>query len=217
MRCHFKIHSIGSKIRRAQVTSDTISKFNRDTAWLAAGVLGTVVFAALVLAVQERQPHATQGQRGSFLNAEPATAASVDAKSSTSKMTPAQETSVVHDFNEDSPHEIPSEQTEPGVSTPVFAFTPEISSNGAVANPDSGTLALRQDYARAIGPKAHNARNRSSVASRSFDVKKRLIELWHQSLAKIEKSRSWTAFSNLKRGVIKKPPTPPKRTIDGSG
>jgi hypothetical protein len=36
------------------------------------------------------------------------------------------------------------------------------------------------------------------------DVKKRLIELWHQSLAITEKSRSWTAFSNLNRGVSKK-------------
>jgi hypothetical protein len=52
------------------------------------------------------------------------------------------------------------------------------------------------------------------------DVKKRLIELWQQSLAITEKSRSWTAFSNLNRGVSKKAaytPTPPKRTVDGSG
>jgi hypothetical protein len=33
------------------VTIDTISKFNRDTVWLATGVLGTVVFAALVLVI----------------------------------------------------------------------------------------------------------------------------------------------------------------------
>jgi hypothetical protein len=36
--------------KRAPVTRDTISKFNRDTVWLATGVLGTVVFAALMLA-----------------------------------------------------------------------------------------------------------------------------------------------------------------------
>ena len=29
--------------------------FNRDTVWLATGVLGAVVFAALVLVVQEHQ------------------------------------------------------------------------------------------------------------------------------------------------------------------
>ena len=39
-------------------TSDMIRRFNRDTWWVATGVLGTVIFAALVLAVlvQERHP-----------------------------------------------------------------------------------------------------------------------------------------------------------------
>ena len=41
-------------------TNDVIRRFNRDTGWLATGVLGAVVFAALVLAVlvQERHPKA---------------------------------------------------------------------------------------------------------------------------------------------------------------
>jgi hypothetical protein len=188
------------------VTSDTISKFNRETVWLATGVLGTVVFAALVLAVQEWQPKATQTERGLLLNASPATVASVIAKNSNSngKMTPQQGSSIDHTFTETSLQEIPSAQTEPAASTPVLALAPEINRNDAQANPDPGTLARRQDSARAIGPKARNARNRSSVASRSLDVKRRLIELWHQSLAKSEKSRNWTAFSNLNRGERKK-------------
>ena len=188
------------------MTKDTISKFNRETVWLATGVLGTVVFAALVLAVQEWQPKATQTERGLLLNASPATVASVIAKSSNSngKMTPQQGSSIDHTFTETSLQEIPSAQTEPAAPTPVLALAPEINRNDAQANPDLGTLARRQDSARAIGPKARNARNRSSVASRSLDVKRRLIELWHQSLAKSEKSRNWTAFSNLNRGERKK-------------
>ena len=155
------------------MTRDTISRFNRDTVWLATGVLGTVIFAALVLAVQEHQPNATQVERDLLLNANPATVASVIAK------------------------------TEPAASTPVLALTPETNRNDAQANPDVGPLANRQDSARAIGQKARNASNRSSVASRSVGVKRRLIELWHQSLAKSEKSRSWTAFSNLTGGAKK--------------
>jgi hypothetical protein len=96
-----------------------------------------------------------------------------------------------------------STRREPAASTPVLALIPE-NRNDAQANPDAGPLADRQDSARAIGPKARNVRNRSSVAFGSVDVKRRLIELWHQSLAKSEKSRSWTAFSNLNRGVRKK-------------
>jgi hypothetical protein len=94
---------------------------------------------------------------------------------------------------------------EPAASTPVLALTTE-NRNDAQANPDAGPLADRQDSARAIGTKARNASNRSSVASRTVDVKRRLIELWHQSLAESEKSRSWTAFSNLNRGERKKAP-----------
>ena len=189
----------------APVTSDVIRRFNRDTVWLATGVLGTVIFAALVLAVQERQRKATEAERDLLLNANPATVASVVAKTSNAdgKMTPGPGSSVDHAFTETPPQEIPSSQTEPAASTPVLALTPE-NRNDAQANPDAGPLADRQDSARAIGPKARNARNRSSVASRSVDVKRRLIELWHQSLAKSEKSRSWTAFSNLNRGVRKK-------------
>jgi hypothetical protein len=118
-------------------------------------------------------------------------------------MTPGPGSSVDLASTETSLQEIPSSQTEPAVSTPVLALTPE-NRNDALANPDAGPLADRQDSARAIGPKARNASNRSSVASRTVDVKRRLIELWHQSLAKSEKSRSWTAFSNLNRGARKK-------------
>ena len=35
-----------------------ISKFNRDTGWLWAGVLAILVIAALVIAVQEHPPRA---------------------------------------------------------------------------------------------------------------------------------------------------------------
>jgi hypothetical protein len=45
---------------------DTISNFNRKTVWLATGVLGAVVFAALVLAIQEYQPKAPQTKKGPF-------------------------------------------------------------------------------------------------------------------------------------------------------
>jgi hypothetical protein len=189
----------------APATSGMIRRFNRDTVWLATGVLGTVIFAAVMVAVQECQRKATKAERDLLLNANPATVAGVVANTSNAdgKMTPGPGSSVDHAFTETPPQEIPSSQMEPAASTPVLALTPE-NRNEAQANPDSGTLADRQDSARAIGPKARNASNRSSVASRSDDVKRLLLELWHQSLAKSEKSRSWTAFSNLNRGERKK-------------
>jgi hypothetical protein len=75
--------------------------------------LGTVIFAALVLAVQEHQPKATQAERDLLLNANPAKVASVVAK------------------------------TEPAVSTPVLALIPEINRNDVQANPALKISSLR--------------------------------------------------------------------------
>jgi hypothetical protein len=184
------------------VTSDVIRNFNRGTVLLATGVLGTVIFAALVLAVQEHQSKATQAERDPLLNADAAPATSVVAKSSNSdgKMTPGQGSSVDHPLTETSLQE----KTEPGASTPVLALTPEINRDDTQAHFGSGTLAHLQDSAGPIRPKARYARNRPSVGSEYVGVKRRLIELWHESLAKSAKSRSWTAFSNLNTGRSKK-------------
>jgi hypothetical protein len=150
-----------------------------------------------MLAVEERQPKATQAERDLLPNANSATVESVVAKSSNvnGEMTPRAGIGVDPEFTETPPQEIPSSQRESAASTPnaVLALTPEMNRN-----------ALRQDSARSIGPEARNARNRSSVASRSIDVKRRLIQLWHQSLVKSEKSPNWTAFSKLNNGLKKK-------------
>jgi hypothetical protein len=183
------------------VTSDVIRNFNRGTLLVATGVLGTVIFAALVLAVQEHQSKATQSERDALLNANAVTATSVVAKSSNSdgKMTPGQGSSVDHPLTETSLQE----KSEPAASTP-FLFTPEINRDDTQAHSGSRTLPYLQDSAGPIRPKARYARNRPSVGSEYVGVKRRLIELWHQSLAKSAKSRSWTAFSNLKRGARNK-------------
>jgi hypothetical protein len=161
------------------VTGDVIKGYNRDTAWLATGVLGAVVLAALMLAVEERQPKATQAERDLLPNANSATVESVVAKSSNvnGEMTPRAGSGADPEFTEAPVQENPSSQRESAASTPsaVLALTPEMNRN-----------AHRQDSGRVRGPKTRNGRNRSSAAFRSVDVKKRLIELWHQSLAKSE-------------------------------
>ena len=157
----------------APAASGMIRRFNRDTVWLATGVLGTVIFAALVLAIQERQPKATQADRVFLLNPDSASLGSVVANTSNadSKMTPVPGSSVDHAFIETPPQEIPSSQTESAASTPVLALTPE-NRDEAQANRDAAPLADGQDSARAIGPKARNASNRSFAASRSSRCKK---------------------------------------------
>ena len=178
------------------MTGDVIKGYNRDTAWLATGVLGAVVLAALMLAIKERQPKATQAERNLLPNANSAAVESAGAKgsSSTGKMTSGPGSSIDPTFTEPPLHEIPSSEMKSAVSTPISA---------AASTPQKNHDAPRQELAQAPAPKTRNVRNRSSVASRIIDVKRRLIEPWRQSLARSE-TRSWAAFSKLNGGIVRK-------------
>jgi hypothetical protein len=115
-------------------TNDVLRRFNRDTEWLATGILGLLTSAALVLAVliQEGQPKAVDQATGgnALVNANPGPlpiAVRLNAASSTGEITSGQATSVDYGFN--SPLETPSPQMETAASTqtPILALTPETS------------------------------------------------------------------------------------------
>ena len=158
-------------------THDVIRRFDRNTTWLATGLLGTVIFAALVLAVQERHPkaddrteEATQTRGDLLLNSDPAPLPEIVGSNgkSAGEITLGQAPSVDHGFT-------------PGKNDP-----------DAQAIASSSSLAHSQDPARAVLTNLPNVRYRSSVRPRFVDVKMRLIALWHQSLARDEKARGWT-------------------------
>jgi hypothetical protein len=159
------------------VASDKIRSFNRDTAWLATGVLSVLFLAALVIAVRERQTNATQAKLDFLPNANAPTVESVVAKSASSneKVTPGTGTGIDHAVTERPLQEVGSLEQESAASTPtsVLAFTPQ-------KNRD----APQQDSAQTPVSKTRNVRSRSSVVSRFIGVKRRLIELWHQSLVR---------------------------------
>jgi hypothetical protein len=165
-------------------SQDVMRGFNRNTMWVATGVLGTVVFAALVLAVQERQPMVADLAEKVMKTPNASTAAPSNVVGST-QITPAQQfwgqaTSINH------------------------GLTPEINHLNVQNNASSWSPAQSQDTARVIRPKIANVKHRSSIRHRFVDVKMRLIELWHQSLARNEKSSGWAPFSTSKKGEKKK-------------
>jgi len=127
-------------------------------------------------------------------------------KSSTGEIAPGQANSVDQAFTNISPKENSFSQMEAAASTPspVSALTPEIDHHAVQTNASSWIPVHWQDAGRAIGLNVPRRRSRSSVRPRFVDVKMRLIELWHQSLMRSEKSRSWTLFSNLNKGDRKK-------------
>ena len=169
-------------------TYEVIRRLNRDTTWVATGLLGAVIFAALVLALLECHPkaddlrqEARQTTGSVSLNADPSALGNVAGSNgqSTNEITSRQVTSVDHEL------------------------TPEIKHPDLQANATSWSPANRPDSARVIRPKIPDVKYRSSVRPRYVDVKTRLIALWHQSL-RGEKSRGWTRFSNSNQWRRKK-------------
>lgn len=167
---------------------DVIRRLNRDTTWVATGLLGAVIFAALVLALLECHPkaddltkEARQITSSLLLNANPAALFNVG------------------DSNGKSTSEITSGQA----MSADYGSTPEINHPDVQANVSSSSPTDQPDPARVIRPKIPNVRYWTSVRPRYVDVKTRLIALWHQSLQR-EKSRGWTLFSNSNKWQRKK-------------
>ena len=197
------------------VTKDVIRMFDRDTRWLATRVLGAMVFAALVFAVlvQEPPPKAVDlteeaRQTGGDLLVNATSLSKVVGLNgkSTDEITSGQGTSVDHGFTAVSPQEsfFPRMETAASTQIPVDAPTPEKDHPDVQANASSWSPAHRQDPGREIRPKIHILRSRSSARLKFVDVKTRLIALWHQSLARSEKSPTWIGFSNSNKGESRK-------------
>jgi hypothetical protein len=153
-----------------------IKRFNRNTTWVATGLLAPVIFAAVMLALQERHAkadnlteEARQTTGDPLLNANPAAISDIVGSNemSTGEITSGQATSVDR------------------------GLTPEIKHPDTQANTTSWSPAQEPDSARVIRSKIPNVRFRSSERHRIIDVKMRLIALWRESLQR-EKSRGWT-------------------------
>ena len=191
-------------------------RFNRDTAWLAIAVFGTLIFAAVLLAVQELNVkrndltgEARQAQNNLLLDGKPATfftPVGLNQESSNDKSIPEQAPSVDYGHTEISPQEVPSAQMETATSTqtPVEVPSPEINQPDVRVNKNAWSTGYSQDPARVTGPKVRHTRGRSFVRPRFVDVKMRLIALWHQSLTRSEGFRGWRLFSRSKKGDRKK-------------
>jgi hypothetical protein len=162
----------------------TIKRLNRNTTWVATGFLSCVLFAFLMLAVQEHE-HPTDGLPPSQTT--PAENAGWQSQSGNS---PSKNTSVV--------------AAEPvNIVYRALAATTNF-------RPDQNAEVIsqapvhREDLTQATALKVNKMRHRSIGRQRFVSVKMRLIALWHQSLARKSSTRSWAHFSNLDQGAKKK-------------
>ena len=152
-------------------TNAVIRRFNRDTTLLATGLLGTLIFAAMVLAVQESRQKAPvlrdeMGQPGGeifSLNANRPVLSNVVS---------------LEAGNTGETSSVPTTNAEEGI-------TPKI--NHPNPNARSWSPAHRQDSGRIIRPKNPRERVHPSLWDKIADV----FVFWHRKPVPTERSRGW--------------------------
>ena len=168
----------GDRDSTESVTDAVLSRFNRDTRCVAAGLLGLLFLAALafVVLVPEHHPITTdlfggarQAKSGSSLNEDHATLfGSTDLSTN-------------------------------GFSSAVTSAMLPLVGQGAIV---SSSPAHQPDSAQAISGKALYQKYRSGVQLGEAEAKKRLLALWHHSLLQSQKLQSWAIFSKLDKRKI---------------
>jgi hypothetical protein len=207
-------HTRGVETRRNSMaypgTNDVLRRFNRDTEFLAAGLLSAVFCAALLFAVL--MPESRNDVRNDLREANRAKSDLVVNAEATGSFRIAplkankSESLEVAANNDQKFAEISAKEDLPDTKTsaestpfPAVVSGPEISRNAASLNQSKLSLKHRQDPASVIREKIARERSRWSGYPRTLDVKKRLIALWHKSLLQTEQPRSWPIFLNLNR------------------
>jgi hypothetical protein len=171
------VNALRLKVRKhpeALLDRDNVMRaFNRNTMCVATGLLGTVILAAVVLAVQGHHPlpaevvEKVMQKDGRVLpNAIPVALSEVvdSSRKNTNEISSGRETSVDH------------------------GFTPKTSQADVKPGGSVSFSAQPLDSTQVIRPKIPNVKHRSR-RPRFTDVKMRLIALWHQSLVRTQRPR----------------------------
>jgi len=188
---------IGGDMNPDPDIDDVLRRFNRDTAFLVVWILGGLIFATLVFAVLIPDPHQRMTdlqRRAIYAESVPSPAANAatlvevvdsNAKRSANQMPLGTLTRVDQGSSESSSKESLGRTEAAAVSTPAPVLVlPEPGPSIATANVSSWSPPQPKQSAHAITAKAPYRKGKSPGALRDIDVKKRLIELWHQSLAR---------------------------------
>jgi len=190
--------------------NDVLRRYDRQTMWVAWGLMVCTILAAVVVAVQEPEKNAadhamkenlTSGDAA--VNSNPTAfpdVRSVNAESANSEMSLGQTISVKRTDIVISPGKSSSPLTQSPVpsQTPVSALTSETYQPETQADTSPMSPVQRKDTARVIRPSIRNLRHRQHGRLRLVDVKTRLIALWHESLRRSQQPRSWVAPWYLK-------------------
>jgi hypothetical protein len=190
--------------------NDVLRRFNRDTAWMAALLLSALVFAALACvflipgprpAMADLQGRASQAKIAPSLTADAAELVKIVDANAKNSAIPVPSAMLPHidqvpaESSSKEPHA--ATETATGSAPAPIPVLPEPSP--AITTANVSTLGLPKESAQVIRGKAPYRRSQSAARLTDVEVKKRLIELWRQSLVRTEKVRSWAEYSKLER------------------
>ncbi len=190
--------------------NDVLRRYDRQTMWVASGLVICTILGAVVVAVQEPEKNAADHAMEENLISDDAAVNSnptalsdvrtVNAESTSSAMNSGQTISidrtdtVIYPGQNSSPLTESPAPSQTAVSAPTSeTYQPETQ---ASASPMSSVQ--RQDTARVIRPRIRNLRHALHGRLRLVDVKTRLIALWRESLARSRHPRGWVAPWYLK-------------------
>jgi hypothetical protein len=184
--------------------NDVLRRYDRQTMWVALGLLICTILAAVVVAVQAPEKNAADHAMEENLISDDAAVTSnpttlsdvrtVNAESTSSEISSGQTISVERTDIVISPGQSASPQTQSPESsqTPVSAPTSETYQPETQADASPMPPVQREDTTRVIRPGIRNLRHMQHGRLR-LDVKSRLIALWHESLARSQHPRGWVA------------------------
>jgi hypothetical protein len=183
-------------------TRETLKKFDRDTRGLFVGLLGILALAAwtCLTLFQERQP-----PKADLTDI----TSQVKYDSSPTASSGAGQDLSTHLTSETALSEGPAQDPSKGnlaesqpAKAPVPSSIAALSSGTSLsptplASKGERSVASRPDFVRTIRGKASYQSYRLPGQLGDSEVKRRLLELWHRSLAHSEKDKSWAMFSKL--------------------
>jgi hypothetical protein len=188
-------------------TNETLREFDRDTRGFCVGLLGILFLAAwacLVLIQKRHPPKGGLTETTSLADSSPTadtatlfTRTELSANRSSGAVTSVKSPLADQRPTEPSPKESLGWTEIAGGSTPspVLVLSPESSHLSDRANQRESLLSYQPNSARTFRRKAPYQSRRLASQLGDAEAKRRLLELWHRSLAKSETPKSWAIFS----------------------
>ena len=184
---------------------DLQGTFNRDTRSVAVGLLGILVlgvWACIVLTQSRRPPKGSHteiaGQDRSGSSPAAGSATGFPQTESSADRSSDAVTAVKSPLAEQGPTEPPPKESlgwrqiaTGSTPSPVLTLSPEISHRSDRADQSESLLPYQPNSARTFRRKAPAKSPRSARQFADAEAKRRLLELWHRSLAKSQTTKSW--------------------------